>query len=672
MIDPTQLAEFMPKSGASAKAAAQRRGSNGSFKSPDSLAQYLANHDVVVKARKQIGDGGIIFILDGCPMNNEHGHGSDTAVIWRESGIGFECKHHSCSHFTWRDVRDRINPHAEQPTGGSAQRQISQVIDLTRDAELFHAEDRAYATVPNGAHRETYAVEGRRFKLWLRHAYYVATGGSPKPEALASALDALAARALFAGPQLRVALRIAEHGGAIWLDLCDSEWRVVRIDAGGWRVNHDSPVRFLRRPGMLSLPIPVPGGSISEFRTLINLPDEPDRVLLLAWLAAALRPEGPHPVLVVNGEQGSAKSTLCRMVRRLIDPNRSDVRAAPHELRDLAITASNSWILALDNISRIQPWLSDGLCRLSTGAGFSTRKLYTDEDEQVFELQRPVLLNGIEDFVERPDLLDRAIVIRLPTIPEALRRDEHTLWREFEAGRPRILGALLDAVVRGLRHLPIVEMARKPRMADFAKWGIACEQGFGLPHGAFLRAYERNRDAANELALEGSPVAAAVTRLIDCNESWHGTTAELLKSLEQHTDESIRKLPDWPRSAKKLGGDLRRLAPNLRKAGFDVGEPEKFGPQRRLWRVTKVPAERAQRAQCAGDRSSEPPARVCPDPIRALLRFRRRASRPTRRWKASLPVPQRRIRASCASRALRRHVAADSEHATGKTPNAMP
>ena len=35
---------------------------------------------------------------------------------------------------------------------------------------------------------------------------------------------------------------------------------------------------------------------------------------------------------------------------------------------------------------------------------------------------RPVILNGIEDIVERPDLADRAVFLTLEPIPEERRR----------------------------------------------------------------------------------------------------------------------------------------------------------------------------------------------------------------------------------------------------------
>ena len=106
---------------------------------------------------------------------------------------------------------------------------------------------------------------------------------------------------------------------------------------------------------------------------------------------------------------------------------------------------------AFDNVSALQPWLSDALCRLATGGGFGTRRLRTDQDEVLFDGARPIILNGIEDVVTRPDLADRAMFLTLEPIPEERRRPEAEFWAAFEAERPDILGALLDAALRGRR-----------------------------------------------------------------------------------------------------------------------------------------------------------------------------------------------------------------------------
>ena len=220
---------------------------------------------------------------------------------------------------------------------------------------------------------------------------------------------------------------------------------------------------------------PGRGGSVATLRSFLNVQTDADFVLVVAWALACLRNRGPYPVIVLSGEQGSAKSTFSAVLRALLDPNTAPLRALPREDRDLFIAASNGHVLAFDNVSGLPAWLSDTLCRLATGGGFAVRQLYSDNDEVLFDASRPVILNGIEDIVSRPDLADRALFLTLEPIPEERRRPEAELWDAFDAERPRLLGALLDAVVEGLRRLPETRLERLPRMADFALWATACE-----------------------------------------------------------------------------------------------------------------------------------------------------------------------------------------------------
>src|SRR5262249_28732422 len=145
---------------------------------------------------------------------------------------------------------------------------------------------------------------------------------------------------------------------------------------------------------------------------------------------AALRPTGPYPFLYLLGEQGSAKSSATQIIRDLIDPFKAPLRTTPRDERDLYIAANNGRVIAYDNVSRLEPWLSDALCRLATGGGFSTRTLYTDYEEVLFDMQRPILMNGIEEVANRGDFLERAIMITLPSISESKRKDEATFWAD--------------------------------------------------------------------------------------------------------------------------------------------------------------------------------------------------------------------------------------------------
>ena len=245
------------------------------------------------------------------------------------------------------------------------------------------------------------------------------------------------------------------------------------------------------------------------------------------------------------------------------------MRALPREDRDLFIAASNGHVLAFDNVSGLPAWISDTLCRLATGGGFAVRQLYTDQDEVLFDAARPVILNGIEDIVTRPDLADRAVFLTLEPIPEERRRPEAELWAAFEAERPRILGVLLDAVVEGLKRLPETHLPKLPRMADFALWATACETAL-WPAGTFWSAYCGNRDEAVESVIDADPVAAAVRAMMATRTEWTGTASDLLGALGEVAGERVAKSKTWPDSPRALAGRLRRAATFLRKIGIEI------------------------------------------------------------------------------------------------------
>lgn len=449
------------------------------------------------------------------------------------------------------------------------QSQASVLVGITDEAELFHTADGdTYATIPVNNHRETWAIKSRGFRDWLSKRYYESEGSIPNSQALQDALNTLQGVARHDGPEMEVHARLAAKGDCIWLDLCDEEWRVVKISAGGWVITSEAPVRFRRTRGMRPLPAPVAGGSISLLRGLVNVAVEA-WVLLISWLVAAFRPGFPFPVMVIHGEQGSAKSTVSKMLREIVDPNVAPLRSEQRDERDLMLAATNGWVVALDNLSRLPIWLSDALCRLSTGGGFATRTLYENDEETLFVAMRPIIINGIEELATRSDLLDRAVIIHLPAIPPEKRKPEAEVWQEFERVRPYVLGSLLDGVSHALRNIGSVRLDQRPRMADFALWATAAEESFGFERGTFISAFMGNRENANELALDASPIASTLIEFIQQQGGWNGKSSKLLEELNHRASDETKKQQGWPKRANLLSGAVKRIAPNLRAVGIE-------------------------------------------------------------------------------------------------------
>jgi hypothetical protein len=451
------------------------------------------------------------------------------------------------------------------------QSKADRVVELALGAglELFHDPDQqGWASVRVDDHWENYPIRARAFQLFLLRIYYLNTAESPGAQAIRAAAELFEARALFDGQECPVHLRVAGHGGRLYLDLCDRAWRAVEIDDEGWRIVDRSPAKFRRTRGAQPLPEPERGGSLEELRPFFNV-DQHGWALIKAFLVAALCPGFPLPILVAKGEQGAGKSTACRVISSLIDPRTSALRGVPREVRDLTAAARNSWLVCFDNLSRLPEDLADAACRLATGGGFGGRQLYSDHDEAIFDATRPLVFNAIPDLgTARPDFLDRALIVEFLSITPEIRRDEAQFWREFSERQPQILGALLDAAVMGLRNLPQVKLERPPRLADFALWVTACEEALGMRPGEAIAACQTNSAAARDLALEATPLYGPLAEL--AREGFTGTVAELHDRLDSMVSDAMRRLVRWPKAPNILSNVLRRMTTNLREAGIEI------------------------------------------------------------------------------------------------------
>ena len=483
-------------------------------------------------------------------------------------------------------IEERSKPKGpDEKPPSKLDKEVNELVETV--SVLFHTPAaELFAVITPNDTMQTVSVRSTALRNYLASSFYKQKKRAPSRESLAQARYVLEGKAMFEGPETEVYTRIATGSdGAIYIDLGDPKWRAIRVDAAGWNLVSRCPVRFRRAAGMLALPVPERGGSIDDLRPFVNVrgvddhdqdraghdDHDDDFVLLVGWIIAAFRPRGPYPALILQGEQGSAKSTGARVCRRLIDPNKAELRSQPREPRDLAISANNAWVIGFDNISKVPNWLSDGLCCLATGGGFATRALFTDSEETIFDAQRPVLLNGIDSVATRGDLLDRSILLTFPRLK--MHREENELWRDFEQVRSKILGALLDAVSTALRLEHETKLTTSVRMADAARWVQAAEVALPWEAGRFVQAYSENRADVNILALETSPVASELRSLVSEIGTLEGTAGEILEKLELRAKDSTKKLKSWPKTPRGLSGVLRRIAPNLRGLGFEVEFP---------------------------------------------------------------------------------------------------
>ncbi len=458
---------------------------------------------------------------------------------------------------------------------------------------LWHTPSKeGWATLPRDGHVEHHPVRGREFRAWLAGLYYAKEGKPLYAQAMQDALAVLEAKALFEGEEHEVHTRLAGHGGRVYLDLSRPDWLVVEVGPEGWRVipAHEAPVRFRRGRHQKPLPLPERGGSLDAVLELLPLQERRDAALVLGWLVGALSPRGPYPVLVLAGAKGAGKSTAARLLKALVDPQEAPLRAEPKDVEALMVAAKSSWVLAYDNLSKVPTWLSDALCRLSTGGGLGKRELYTDAEEYVLEAQRPVILTGIGFGLLRDDLADRVMMVNLERLEDGARRPERELWAAFERAHPQALGALLDAVSVALRRWEEVRAAMPslPRLADWSLWAEAAAPALGLRPGEVVEAFYAVQAGLNQDLLDNDPVAQAILLLTaDWPEGHRAvfTASELLTALEEAMGlkEARVKPEGWPRTPAGLGKHLPRVQTALRGVGIRVEGVRDARVKRLLW-----------------------------------------------------------------------------------------
>jgi len=474
------------------------------------------------------------------------------------------------------------------------------LIDIcSKNAYLFHTPNRkAFADIMGENLRcKTVKIRSDDFKQWLLYKYFnLVNKKTPNSEAIGSAINSIESQALYSKNVHETYLRTATQDGKSYIDLCNENLDVVEIDKNGWRIINDPPVKFLTVKGMLPLPRPEENTDISILRPFLNIKDDNSFILICSWLISALSYPGPYPILVVTGEQGSSKTSFCELIRKIIDPNGAPLRSWTKDMRDLFISAYSSNVLAYDNVSRISGSISDALCCISTGGGYATRKLYTDEEETVFEVMRPIILNGIENIITRADLADRSIFISLKHINEKERKYKSEIEKEFKEALPQILGALFSGISYGLSKLEYTKLDNVPRLADFARFSTAVESFF-FNEGDFMKAYIKNKIDMAEESIENSTLAKAINDLlenkslckhIDGRTVWTGSASDFLSIFEGNIE--YTKALDWPKSPEALGNQIRRISPNFRLIDtiidFDIRESKH--DRKRLIRISRA------------------------------------------------------------------------------------
>ena len=361
---------------------------------------------------------------------------------------------------------------------------------------------------------------------------------------------------------------------------------IYRISPNGWEEDGSRILKFRTPSTARALAQPIRGGDAKRIFEFVNIEDEDEKLLLLVYLVAALVPDIPHPILAIHGPQGSGKSSLLRFLTRILDPNAAE-EVHLHGEVEFVQSASERWVVGIDNVTNISDRISDLLCKFVTGVSFTKRKLYTDNDQFVRSFRRVVILNGIGLPMRKPDILDRTIIIGLSRIKSDRRKSESSLEEQFENVRGEVVGGLFDLLSKSLAILPTLGKTPLPRLADFGNWGRAVAIAAGYTEEDFVRAYQKNINRQVEEALEASPLATVIQYYLDQererynkDNSLEGTPTHVLRELKNIAPQAGIEERLLPKSARGLGRGLMEVKATLEEYGYIVERTR--GKERRI------------------------------------------------------------------------------------------
>ena len=454
---------------------------------------------------------------------------------------------------------------------------------LKKHIYLFHDRLRkGYIKIEGEVSDEVYRLNSGEFSDYLS---LIAWKEMRKPIANASkgiAIGILEAKAKFEGQEHKTHLRTAWHENALWYDLGDG--RAVKVAGDGWEIVNKPPIFFKRFSHQRVQVEPVDGGKVSDILNYLNIntADKSQEILLLTYLSTVLIPYIPRPIMVLHGPKGSAKSTFFKVIKNIVDPSILEVLSYPRNSLELIQILSHHFLVCFDNLSDLDDWQSDDLCRACTGLAFSKRELFSDDNDIVYEFKTAIGLNGINLVATKPDLLDRALIFELDSLSREKTIAEETFWRKFESDKPKILGAVFTALSMAikLRSAGQAVLQSVPRLADYAEWCNAVSLALGYNAEAFSMAYDKNIEKQNSEAIEASVVAQLVIEFMAGKSKWKGSAKTLWEEFNKMAETNgLKKDKLFPKSHKWVRRRINDVKSNLNSIGICVTYDDSFRPR---------------------------------------------------------------------------------------------
>ncbi len=478
---------------------------------------------------------------------------------------------------------------------------------------------RSFIKIKEKDHEELWDCNSLEVERRIEYFFYKQTG-KPVPSTLVTSIvGILDAMARFEGERFIPSLRVASgEGGEIYYDPINDSWELIKITTEGWEKVQNPNIHLVRFPHLSEQVEPSHEGDVSALLEFVNISDEKQRLLLLCYVIASFVPEIQHPVLVLTGNKGSAKSTITRMVKRIVDPSPLSELSFPKDSTELSLVLSQNWMPGFDNISTMPAWLSNELCKACSGQAFSKRRLYKDEESVIVAYKRCIILNGINVTIDKSDLLSRSLLLRTEVISRKQRKSERKLEAQFNKQLPLILGGVFNTLSGAMNCLELIPEDDLSRMADFDRWGRAITMALGLSPQLFIEAMQENTDRQTGEAIAQDPVALSVLDFVEYFDEhepyFEDSATALLRRLEKNASDLKINVhaKEWPKSPAALSMRLNEIESDLVEYGVRMTHTGRL----RHIRLEKIPSDASINAKVNADNAlnavSETPHETSP------------------------------------------------------------
>ena len=453
--------------------------------------------------------------------------------------------------------------------------QSERLLDFIKNEKIklfLNETNDTYAEICVGGHKEILAVNNNEFFLWAQKLYFKQTGKTIRQDNLKQVINILNAETRFGdNPNVTLYNRVAKSDNCFWYDLTNKSWESIKISEKGWSVENDGPTLFCRYRHQQPQITPKQGGDISRIFEYINVKQY--KTLFTCWLVSCFVPDIPHPMPIIHGEKGAAKSTACVLLKKLIDPSSLETLTLNKNEKSLIINLKQHFYLPFDNVSVISNEISDTLCRAITGGALQQRKLFTDEDDCIFTFKRCLTINGINNVANRADLLDRSIMFELERVSPTNRKKLQDIYKSFEEDRPYLLGSIFDILSKAMSIYPTVDLQELPRMADFCQWGFAIAEAMGGLGNKFLEEYNSNQSIQNDEAIDADPCAFLIVEYMRNKDCWNGRVSEFLIALKTEAENqgfNTKNSTILPQAPNALSRRIKAIKSNLETVGITI------------------------------------------------------------------------------------------------------